>query len=57
MDKVMFDMGNIDFTNKETIARDFYLKCSTTSDAPKKELNLDELLIELENQNLNYTNS
>ena len=54
LDKVMLDMGNIDFTNKETIARDFYLKCSTTSDAPKKELNLDELLIELENQNLNY---
>ena len=54
MDKVRLDMGNIDFKNKETIARDFYLKCSTTSDCPKKELNLDELLIELENQNLNY---
>ena len=57
MDKTMLDLESIDFTNeknKETIARDFYLKCSTTCDAPKKELNLDELLIELNNKNLNY---
>ena len=53
MDNVMFNMENIDFTNRETIARDFYLKCSTTSDCPKKELDVDELLTELENLNLN----
>ena len=53
MDNVMFNMENIDFTNRETIARDFYLKCSTTSDCPKKELDIDELLTELENLNLN----
>ena len=54
MDKTMLDMENIDFKNIKTIARDFYLKCSTTSDCPKKELNIKELLTELENLNLNY---
>ena len=54
MNNMEIDLEGIDFKNRETIARDFYLKCSTTSQSPKKELNADELLIALENKNLNY---
>ena len=54
MNNMEIDLEGIDFKNRETIARDFYLKCSTTSQSPKKELNADELLIALENKNRNY---
>ena len=50
----LLNLNEIDFKNRETIARDFYLKCSTSCDASKKALNTNDLLIALENDNLNY---
>ena len=54
MNNLVLDMNEIDFTKKETIARDFYLKCATKSNCLKKALDTNELLIALENKNLNY---
>ena len=54
MNNLILNLSEINFNEPETIARDFYLKCSTTSDCPKKALDTNDLLIDLENKNLNY---
>ena len=54
IDNLLLELNDIDFNNKETIAREFYLKCATTSKSQKKALDIDELLIALENKNPNY---
>ena len=54
MNNLILNLSEINFKELDTIARDFYLKCSTTSDCPKKALDTNDLLIALENKNLNY---
>ena len=57
MNNLVLDMNGIDFKNiknRDNIARDFYLKCATKSNCPKKALDTNELLIALENKNINY---
>ena len=47
-------LKEINFSNIETISRDFYITCSKIFKNPAEELTVDELLEELANKNFNY---
>ena len=54
MNNAALILKDLDFNNRETIAREFYLKCSTNLYNKKKILDIDDLIITLENKNIGY---